>query len=59
MNLFDLFHAGGGTKDSAYMLDAEISRTIVGPDQTASIEHIRLKKMSLRLILPGLPDPSL
>ena len=42
MNLFDLFHAGGGTKDSAYMLDAEISRTIVGPDQTASVEHIRL-----------------
>ena len=42
MNLADLFHAGGGTKDSAYMLDAEISRVMVGPDQTASVEHIRL-----------------
>ena len=42
MNLSDLFNAGGGTKDSAYMLDAEISRVIVGPDQTASVEHIRL-----------------
>jgi len=42
MNLSDLFHAGGGAKDSAYMLDAEISRVVVGPDQTASIEHIRL-----------------
>jgi polysaccharide export outer membrane protein len=42
MSLSDLFHAGGGTKDSAYMLDAEISRVVVGPDQTASVEHIRL-----------------
>ena len=42
MSLSDLFLAGGGTKDSAYMLDAEISRVLVGPDQTASVEHIRL-----------------
>ena len=42
MNLSDLFDAGGGAKDSAYMLDAEISRLVVGPDQSASIEYIRL-----------------
>jgi polysaccharide export outer membrane protein len=42
MNLSDLFHAGGGAKDSAYMLDAEISRVVVGPDQTATVKHIRL-----------------
>jgi polysaccharide export outer membrane protein len=42
MNLSDLFDAGGGAKDSAYMLDAEISRVVVGPDQTASVEHLRL-----------------
>ena len=42
MNLSDLFLAGGGAKDSAYMLDAEISRMLVGSDQTASVEHIRL-----------------
>jgi polysaccharide export outer membrane protein len=42
MNLSDLFDAGGGSKDSAYMLDAEISRVVVGPDQTAAVEHIRL-----------------
>lgn len=44
MILSDLFHAGGGTKDSAYMLDAEISRVVVGPDQTASVEHIRIDR---------------
>lgn len=47
MNLSDLFHAGGGTKDSAYMLDAEISRVLVGSDQTASVEHIRLSQNAL------------
>jgi polysaccharide export outer membrane protein len=47
MNLSDLFHAGGGAKDSAYMLDAEISRVVVGPDQTASVKHIRLDQNAL------------
>jgi polysaccharide export outer membrane protein len=47
MNLSDFFHAGGGAKDSAYMLDAEISRVMVGPDQTASVKHIRLDQKVL------------
>jgi len=47
MNLSDLFHAGGGAKDSAYMLDAEISRVMVGPDQTATVKHIRLNQKVL------------
>ena len=42
MSLYNLLHAGGGTKDSAYMIDAEITRMIVGSDQVASIKHIRL-----------------
>ena len=44
MNLSDLLLAAGGTKDSAYMLDAEISRVIVGPDQKASVKHISIPK---------------
>ena len=42
MSLADLLDAGGGTKDSAYMLDAEISRVVVGVDQIASVKHIRI-----------------
>ena len=32
------------TKDSAYMLDAEISRVVIDSDQIASVKHIRLDK---------------
>ena len=44
MSLYDLFNAGGGTKDSAYMLDAEVTRMVVGSEQVASVSHIRLDR---------------
>ncbi|MEK9773777.1 MAG: SLBB domain-containing protein, partial [Opitutae bacterium] len=47
MSLIDLLHAGGGTKDSAYMLDAEISRVVVGTDQVAMVKHIRIDQRTL------------
>ncbi len=47
MSLTDLLHAGGGTKDSAYMLDAEISRVVVGTDQVAMVKHIRIDQRTL------------
>ena len=47
MGLNDLVHAGGGTKDSAYMLDAEISRIVVDQDQVAAIKHIRIDQKML------------
>jgi polysaccharide export outer membrane protein len=42
MNLTTLLQAAGGTKDSAYLLGAEISRFIVEPNQTASVKHISI-----------------
>tara|TARA_B100002019_G_scaffold291028_1_gene310102 strand:- start:6259 stop:8886 length:2628 start_codon:yes stop_codon:yes gene_type:complete len=47
MSLNELLHAGGGTRDSAYMLDAEISRIVVGVDQVASVKHIRVDQKTL------------
>ena len=47
MSLMDLLCASGGTKDSAYMLDAEISRVIVGTDQVAMVKHIRIDQKTL------------
>ena len=46
MSLYNLFHAGGGTKDSAYMLDAEITRMVVGSEQVASVSHIKIGSKS-------------
>ena len=47
MSLTDLLYAGGGTRDSAYMLDAEISRVVVGVDQIATVKHIRIDQRDL------------
>lgn len=47
MTLADLFRAAGGTKDSAYMLDAEVTRIGLDPDQNAFVKHIRLSPEKL------------
>ena len=47
MSLMDLLCASGGTKDSAYMLDAEISRIVVDQNQVAAIKHIRIDQKML------------
>ena len=47
MSLKDLIRVGGGTKDSAYMLDAEITRINVDSEQVASVEHIRVDQKTL------------
>jgi polysaccharide export outer membrane protein len=47
MSLSDLLCASGGTKDSAYTVDAEISRVIINPQQKASVEHISIEKNTL------------
>ena len=47
MTLADLFRAAGGAKDSAYMLDAEVTRIGIDKDQSAIVEHIRLSKEQL------------
>lgn len=47
MTLTDLFRAAGGAKDSAYLLDAEITRIGLDPNNSAKIEHIRLTTMQL------------
>ena len=47
MTLTDLFRASGGVKDSAYLLDAEITRIGLDPYNSAKIEHIRLSSKQL------------
>ncbi len=47
MSLTDLFRAAGGAKDSAYLLDAEITRIGLDPNNSAKIDHIRLSKNQL------------
>jgi polysaccharide export outer membrane protein len=47
MTLNDLFRAAGGPKDSAYMLDAEITRIGLDSKQSAELQHIRLSKKQL------------
>ena len=47
MTMTDLFRAAGGAKDSAYLLDAEITRIDLDPNNSAKIEHIRLSKNQL------------
>jgi protein involved in polysaccharide export with SLBB domain len=42
MSLQDLILAAGGTKDSAYMLEAEITRVGINEDQKAFVEHLRV-----------------
>ena len=47
MTLNDLILAAGGTKDSAYMVDAEITRIKVDINQVAFVEHIRIDQKAL------------
>ena len=47
MTLQNLIQAGGGMKDSAYVLNAELTRIRLQEDQTASIEHIRIDQSML------------
>ncbi len=47
MTLNDLFRAAGAAKDSAYMLDAEVTRIGIDEDQSAIVEHIRLSEKHL------------
>jgi protein involved in polysaccharide export with SLBB domain len=47
MTLTDLFRAAGGPKDSAYMLDAEVSRISMDKENTATVEHIRISSKTL------------
>ena len=42
MSLRELILAGGGTKDSAYLLEAEITRVGINEEQKAFVEHLRL-----------------
>jgi protein involved in polysaccharide export with SLBB domain len=42
MSLQDLILAGGGTKDSAYLLEAEITRVGIDEEQKAFVEHLRI-----------------
>ena len=44
MSLYNLFHAGGGTKDSAYMLDARVTRMVMSSEPVASVSHIGLDR---------------
>lgn len=47
MSLLDLIRACGGTKDSAYMVDAEITRMVIDSEQEASLRHIRVDQQTL------------
>jgi len=47
MLLADLLRAAGGTKDSAYLLDAEITRVGVENGQSALVKHIRIDQSFL------------
>jgi protein involved in polysaccharide export with SLBB domain len=42
MTLQDLILAGGGTMDSAYLLEAEITRVGINEEQKAFVEHLRI-----------------
>ena len=42
MSLHDLIHAAGGTKDSAYLIEAEITRVGIKDNQQAFVEHLRI-----------------
>ena len=42
MSLQELILAGGGTKDSAYLLEAEITRVGIDEEQKAFVEHLRI-----------------
>ncbi|MDA8806884.1 SLBB domain-containing protein [Opitutales bacterium] len=47
MVLADLLRAAGGTKDSAYLLDAEITRISVENGKSAVVKHVRVDQSVL------------
>jgi polysaccharide export outer membrane protein len=47
MTLADLFRAAGGPKDSAYMLDAEVTRIGINQENAAAVQHIRISSKVL------------
>ena len=47
MKLPDLIRAAGGLKDSAYLIDAEITRIGLSEEQKAFVEHVRVNKSQL------------
>jgi len=47
MSLLDLIHAGGGTKDSAHLIDAEISRVDLDNKGVAFLDHIKISQSVL------------
>ena len=46
MNVHDLVLAAGGIKDSAYEVDAELTRMSMDTNQFTKIEHIRIQPSS-------------
>ena len=47
MVLSELIRAAGGTKDSAYLFDAEITRLGIDEDQKAFVKHLRIDHNTL------------
>ena len=47
MSVQDLILAAGGTRDSAYLMEAEITRLSTNEDQQAFVEHIRIGQQIL------------
>jgi protein involved in polysaccharide export with SLBB domain len=47
MTLQDLILAGGGTKDSAYLIEAEITRVGIDEEQKAFVEHLKIDQSVL------------
>ena len=47
MVLSELIRAAGGTKDSAYLFDAEITRLGIDEDQKAFVKHLRIDQNTL------------
>ncbi len=47
MMLADLIRAAGGTKDSAYLMDAEITRLGIDEEQKAFVEHLKIDQSVL------------
>ena len=47
MTVLDLIEAAGGTRDSAYLIDAELTRIRLDSNQQSIVEHIRVEQSSL------------
>jgi protein involved in polysaccharide export with SLBB domain len=47
MTTKELIDAGGGTKDSSFMFEAEITRMLINSEQVATIQHLRVDQKAL------------